>query len=73
MADRFSRFVCVVFIGIISNKSKFLSETNFLFLSDKAEIVFFSIFLIEMFLKIYGLGPSVYFRSMFNTFDFVVS
>ena len=40
---------------------------------DKAEIVFLSIFVIEMLLKIYGLGPSMYFRSTFNTFDFVVS
>jgi hypothetical protein len=35
--------------------------------------MFLSIFVMEMLLKIYGLGPSTYFRSTFNTFDFVVS
>ena len=40
---------------------------------DKAEIVFLSVFVMEMLLKMYGLGPSTYFRSTFNTFDCVVS
>ena len=43
------------------------------FVTDNAEIVFQSIFVLEMLLKIYGLGPSMYFRSTFNAFDFVVS
>ena len=34
--------------------------------------MFLSVFVMEMLLKIYGLGPATYFRSTFNAFDFVV-
>ncbi|XP_066111670.1 voltage-dependent N-type calcium channel subunit alpha-1B isoform X2 [Saccopteryx bilineata] len=37
-----------------------------------AEFVFLGLFLTEMFLKMYGLGPRSYFRSSFNCFDFGV-
>ena len=40
---------------------------------DIAEVVFISFFLSEMCLKLYGLGPRMYFKSQFNTFDCVVS
>jgi hypothetical protein len=56
----------------ISTSSVCISVLRSIFL-DKAEIMFLSIFVMEMLLKIYGLGPSTYFRSTFNTFDFVVS
>lgn len=39
---------------------------------DVAEIVFISFFFCEMVLKLYGLGPQLYFKSQFNTFDCVV-
>uniref|UniRef100_A0A8C9W3M8 Calcium voltage-gated channel subunit alpha1 E n=1 Tax=Scleropages formosus TaxID=113540 RepID=A0A8C9W3M8_SCLFO len=34
-----------------------------------AEFVFLGLFLMEMFLKMYGLGPRLYFHSSFNCFD----
>uniref|UniRef100_A0A8C1XXT2 Voltage-dependent N-type calcium channel subunit alpha n=1 Tax=Cyprinus carpio TaxID=7962 RepID=A0A8C1XXT2_CYPCA len=37
-----------------------------------AEFVFLGLFLIEMSLKMYGLGPRTYFHSSFNCFDFGV-
>ncbi|NP_031605.2 voltage-dependent N-type calcium channel subunit alpha-1B isoform 2 [Mus musculus] len=37
-----------------------------------AEFVFLGLFLTEMSLKMYGLGPRSYFRSSFNCFDFGV-
>ncbi|XP_064346926.1 voltage-dependent N-type calcium channel subunit alpha-1B isoform X7 [Camelus dromedarius] len=37
-----------------------------------AEFVFLGLFLTEMSLKVYGLGPRSYFRSSFNCFDFGV-
>lgn len=40
--------------------------------SDFAEFVFLGLFLTEMSLKMYGLGPRSYFRSSFNCFDFGV-
>ncbi len=41
--------------------------------TDLAEFVFLGLFLIEMSLKMYGLGPRTYFHSSFNCFDFGVS
>ncbi|XP_041481260.1 voltage-dependent calcium channel type A subunit alpha-1-like isoform X7 [Lytechinus variegatus] len=37
-----------------------------------AEIVFLCIFIMEMVIKMYGLGPGVYFQSAFNKFDCLV-
>ncbi|KAL7980984.1 hypothetical protein Chor_002138 [Crotalus horridus] len=37
---------------------------------DFAEFVFLGLFLTEMTLKMYGLGPRNYFHSSFNCFDF---
>ncbi|PFX33508.1 Voltage-dependent calcium channel type A subunit alpha-1 [Stylophora pistillata] len=37
-----------------------------------SEYVFLSIFIVEMLLKMYGLGPRVYFKSAFNRFDCAV-
>ncbi|KAG7240047.1 hypothetical protein INR49_028050, partial [Caranx melampygus] len=37
-----------------------------------AEFVFLGLFLAEMFMKMYGLGPQNYFHSSFNCFDFGV-
>ncbi|XP_048832652.1 voltage-dependent R-type calcium channel subunit alpha-1E isoform X2 [Brienomyrus brachyistius] len=34
-----------------------------------AELLFMGLFLMEMFLKMYGLGPRLYFHSSFNCFD----
>ncbi|XP_074617783.1 voltage-dependent L-type calcium channel subunit alpha-1D-like isoform X1 [Acropora palmata] len=39
---------------------------------DVSEYVFLSIFIAEMLLKMYGLGPRVYFKSAFNRFDCAV-
>lgn len=45
----------------------------FLFIADYAEFLFLGLFLTEMFLKMYGLGPRLYFHSSFNCFDCGVS
>lgn len=49
-----------------------LIRSLFLF-PDFAEFVFLGLFLTEMSLKMYGLGPRNYFHSSFNCFDFGVS
>ena len=41
--------------------------------TDLAEFVFLGLFLAEMSMKMYGLGPQNYFHSSFNCFDFGVS
>lgn len=41
--------------------------------TDTTEFVFLGLFLTEMTLKMYGLGPRNYFHSSFNCFDFGVS
>lgn len=48
------------------------SSLSFSFV-DYAEIVFLTIFFVEMLLKLYGLGIHQYFSSSFNMFDFAVS
>lgn len=44
------------------------STSGFL-LSDYAEFLFLGLFLLEMSLKMYGMGPRLYFHSSFNCFD----
>lgn len=41
--------------------------------ADYAEFLFLGLFLLEMSLKMYGMGPRLYFHSSFNCFDFGVS
>ncbi|RZC43172.1 cacophony A, partial [Asbolus verrucosus] len=41
-------------------------------LNHYAEFVFLSLFIFEMLIKIYALGPRIYFESAFNRFDCVV-
>lgn len=43
------------------------------FVADYAEFLFLALFLTEMFLKMYSLGPRLYFHSSFNCFDCSVS
>lgn len=38
-------------------------------LPDYAEFLFLGLFLLEMSLKMYGMGPRLYFHSSFNCFD----
>lgn len=40
--------------------------------TDYAEYVFLALFMMEMFIKMYALGPRKYFESAFNRFDCVV-
>lgn len=40
--------------------------------SDIAEFAFLGLFMLEMFVKMYALGPRIYFESAFNRFDCVV-
>ncbi|GLH10791.1 Voltage-dependent calcium channel type A subunit alpha-1, partial [Gryllus bimaculatus] len=39
---------------------------------DISEFVFLGLFMMEMFIKMYALGPRIYFESSFNRFDCVV-
>ncbi|CAB4001908.1 voltage-dependent N-type calcium channel subunit alpha-1B-like isoform X1, partial [Paramuricea clavata] len=65
--------VIIVLLNTISLATEHYNQQEWMTeFQDKAEIMFLSIFVMEMLLKIYGLGPSTYFRSTFNTFDFVV-
>ena len=41
--------------------------------TDYAEFVFLGLFIMEVILKMYGLGIHLYFQSSFNIFDCVVS
>lgn len=41
-------------------------------LIDYAEFAFLGLFMTEMFIKMYALGPRIYFESSFNRFDCVV-
>ncbi|XP_018318088.1 voltage-dependent calcium channel type A subunit alpha-1 [Mycetomoellerius zeteki] len=49
------------------NQPKWL--TDFLYF---AEFVFLGLFMMEMFIKVYALGPRAYFESSFNRFDCIV-
>ena len=40
---------------------------------DITEFVFLGLFMLEMVIKMYGLGVRIYFQSTFNIFDCVVS
>ena len=40
---------------------------------EYTEYIFLALFMFEMILKMYGLGPKLYFKSSFNCFDCVVS
>lgn len=40
--------------------------------SDYTEFIFLGLFISEMLLKLYAIGPSLYFRSAFNRFDCAV-
>lgn len=47
-------------------------STNLRKIIDYAEYVFLGLFMSEMFVKMYALGPRIYFESAFNRFDCVV-
>ncbi|KAJ8934780.1 hypothetical protein NQ318_005622, partial [Aromia moschata] len=49
-----------------------LARINVFAFPDFAEFVFLGLFLSEMFIKMYALGPRIYFESAFNRFDAVV-
>ncbi|EGI70471.1 Voltage-dependent calcium channel type A subunit alpha-1 [Acromyrmex echinatior] len=61
----FFNTVCVAVVH--NNQPKWL--TDFLYF---AEFVFLGLFMMEMFIKVYALGPRVYFKSSFNRFDCIV-
>lgn len=42
------------------------------FIVDYTEFVFLGLFMTEMWVKMYALGPRIYFESSFNRFDCVV-
>jgi len=59
------------FCELLSNKI----DTSFptFYTTDYAEFVFLGLFISEMLLKIYALGPTNYIKSAFNRFDCFVS
>lgn len=54
------------------NVSEFFKNKYNCLLLDYAEFVFLGLFLAEMQLKLFALGPVMYFHSSFNIFDCVV-
>ena len=58
--------------SIVYNYIQVIALFKFTSILDVAEIVFITFFFFEMMLKLYGLGPQLYFKSQFNTFDCVV-
>lgn len=50
----------------------FIYLSHFDFCPDVASRVLLVLFIIEMFVKMYALGPRAYFMSLFNRFDFFV-
>lgn len=65
--------IACVFLNTISVAGQHYRQPKWLTdLQDISELVFLSFFLIEMCLKLYGLGATTYFRSKFNKFDSVV-
>ena len=58
--------------SIVYNYVQVIALFKFTSILDVAEIVFITFFFFEMMLKLYGLGPQLYFKSQFNTFDCVV-
>lgn len=50
----------------------FTHQTIFFFFPDYAEFIFLCLFISEMLIKMYALGPRIYFESSFNRFDCVV-
>ena len=58
--------------SIVCNYKQVIALFKFTSILDVAEIVFITFFFFEMMLKLYGLGPQLYFKSQFNTFDCVV-
>ncbi|XP_073242529.1 voltage-dependent calcium channel type A subunit alpha-1-like [Porites lutea] len=64
--------VCV-FLNTVITATQHYGQPDWLRqFQDIAEIVFISFFFCEMVMKLYGLGPQLYFKSQFNTFDCVV-
>ena len=54
----------------MSTTIKILS--NLVSFSDYAEFVFLGLFVTEMVVRMYALGPRIYFESAFNRFDCIV-
>lgn len=55
------------------NRYSYSSLLTFnLFFTDIAEYAFLGLFMMEMWIKMYALGPRIYFESSFNRFDCVV-
>eukprot|EP00795_Rhopilema_esculentum_P010830 gene10830-19646_t len=65
--------IACVFFNTVSVALQHYNQPDWLTdLQNIAEVVFISFFFSEMCLKLYGLGPRMYFKSQFNTFDCVV-
>ena len=56
----------------IIRRPKKVNNVIFLCLSDYTEFVFLGLFITEMVVRMYALGPRIYFESSFNRFDCIV-
>ena len=61
-----------MFLLYISVQCYLISLVLTFFFSDYMEYVFLGLFIFEMFIKMYGVGARMYFKSSFNVFDCVV-
>ncbi|XP_048587790.1 voltage-dependent P/Q-type calcium channel subunit alpha-1A isoform X2 [Nematostella vectensis] len=64
--------ICVILNTVITACQHYGQPDWFTQFQDTAEIIFITFFFTEMLFKLYGLGPQLYFKSQFNTFDCVV-
>ena len=66
--DWLTDFLCEYFVNCY-----YIMYFNTFYIIVYAEFVFLGLFISEMFLKIYALGPANYIKSAFNRFDCFVS
>jgi hypothetical protein len=68
-----SNFLGLFFFDLIILTPVSINSLNFVQMLVYTEITFLCTFIVEMLIKMYGLGKHLYLRSSFNKFDCVVS
>lgn len=70
----FSLFIniCIILNTIVFSLQTYPENDTLNNLNEEGNFIFFCIFVLEMVVKLFGLGLFVYFQDKFNIFDFVV-
>ena len=73
-SNYFSVFIIVIILAntFVLSQDSYPEKKNMSKIYEWANIVFSGIFIIEMFIKLIGLGPLGYLRDRFNIFDAVI-